>query len=382
MKNKLKEKKWYANAVAACIAVTLYVVLTHLGTIAGGISTFLGYFEAVILGFVLAYLMNQLAKFFNRTILGRVPNETLRWTASVALTFIMTLLLLGVLLRMIIPQMVESIYTLVSNMDNYLASLDTLLAKYGLDDNLNIESYMDALFGHDGKVTTYLMNNINNILNASAVAGTTVVKWLVAFILSVYMLMAKDSMKRGSLRLLHVCLSDKHYNSTIKFLSRCDNILSNYIVFTLLDAAIVGTINAVFMAIVGMEYVGLVSLIVAITNLIPTFGPVIGAVAGGFILLLVNPTDALIFIVFTVVLQLLDGYIIKPKLFGDKLGVSGLLILAAIIVCGNIWGVVGILIAIPLAAILDFVFNDELLPALERRRAKAAAFSKGQETDS
>jgi len=156
----------------------------------------------------------------------------------------------------------------------------------------------------------------------------------------------------------------------MRFLSRCNDILVRYIVFSLIDAVIVGGATAVFMALTKMQYVGLIAVVCGVTNLIPSFGPIIGAVIGGFILLLVNPWHALMFLGFTAVLQTLDGYVIKPKLFGGSLGVSGLLILVAIIVFGNIFGIVGILLAIPLAAIIDFAYEDSILPYLEARRAK------------
>ena len=136
-----------------------------------------------------------------------------------------------------------------------------------------------------------------------------------------------------------------------------------------------------------MQYVGLVSVVVAVTNLIPTFGPIIGAVIGGFVLLLVNPIHALAFLVFTFILQALDGYVIKPKLFGDSLGISSLLILLAVIVGGNMFGVVGILLAIPFAAILDFMYKDYLLVSLEKRRRKldtgtgSTVYEDSDETD-
>ena len=117
-----------------------------------------------------------------------------------------------------------------------------------------------------------------------------------------------------------------------------------------------------------MQYVGLVSVIVAVTNLIPNFGPIIGAVIGGFILVLVNPLHALMFVVFCIVLQFVDGYILKPKLFSGSLGVSGLLILIAGIVLGNLFGVLGMLLSIPAAAILSFIYHDYFLPNAEKRR--------------
>ncbi|MBR0375244.1 MAG: AI-2E family transporter, partial [Firmicutes bacterium] len=140
---------------------------------------------------------------------------------------------------------------------------------------------------------------------------------------------------------------------------------------------IVGIVTAVFMTVLGMPYAGLVSFVVAITNLIPTFGPIIGLVIGGFVLVLVKPWYALAFIVFSLVLQLLDSYLIKPKLFGDSLGVSGLWILIGIIVGGRMFGIVGILLAIPAVAILDFLYATYLLPWLEAKRGKARTAEEG-----
>jgi predicted PurR-regulated permease PerM len=167
---------------------------------------------------------------------------------------------------------------------------------------------------------------------------------------------------------MRAVIPEKQYGSIMHYLKRCDGILVDYIVFSLIDSLIIGGICAVFMTVTGMQYVGMVSLLVGVTNLIPNFGPLIGGAVGAFILLLVHPVDALIFIPFVLVLQFFDGYILKPRLFGNKLGVSGLLILASVLVCGNTWGITGILLAIPIAAILDFTFRDVILPALEKRR--------------
>ncbi|MBE7009019.1 MAG: AI-2E family transporter [Ruminococcaceae bacterium] len=367
MKDKLRNRQWYPYAVAACIAVALYVALTHLSTILGGIRTFLGYFNAIFLGAILAYIMNPLASLYYRLLFKKSGNAKIGWPVSIALTVLTLLLFLGFLLGTLIPQLADSVMMLMSNMDGYLASLQKLTVKLGVADTLKLEELIGSSADLMNKLTELLMKNVNSILDASAVAGKSLIKWFVALILSVYLLASKESLKRGTLRLLRTLLPQKRMDALVMFVSRCDKILVRYIVFTLLDALIVGVANAIFMACLGMQYVGLVSLAVAVTNLIPTFGPVIGAVIGGFILLLVNPIHALIFLLFTMVLQFLDGYVIKPKLFGNSLGVSGLLILAAIIVCGNMFGIVGILFAIPLAAILDFVFQEELLPALEKR---------------
>ena len=167
-------------------------------------------------------------------------------------------------------------------------------------------------------------------------------------------------------------LSREKHEAVMDFALRCDSILMNYLGQTMLDSLIIGVINAVFMLLCRMPYTGLISVIVAVTNLIPNFGPIIGAVFGGFILLLVNPWQALYFIVFTFVLQFFDAYILKPKLFSNSLGVSGLLILVMSIVLGNLGGIVGVLLAIPAAAILSFIYNDYFLPVQEKRKQNRA----------
>jgi predicted PurR-regulated permease PerM len=117
-----------------------------------------------------------------------------------------------------------------------------------------------------------------------------------------------------------------------------------------------------------MQYIGLVSVVVGVTNLIPTVGPIVGWVIGAFILLMVDPLHALIFLIFSLILQSLDSYVIKPKLFGNSLGVSGLLILVSIVIGGRIFGMVGIILAIPFVAICDYTFKEIAIPWLESKR--------------
>ena len=148
---------------------------------------------------------------------------------------------------------------------------------------------------------------------------------------------------------------------------RCDTILTTYIAQTLLDALVIGVSNAVFMLVCRMPYVGLISVIVGVTNLIPNFGPAIGAATGAFILLLAAPGYAVLFLVFCMLLQSVDAYILKPKLFSGALGVSGLTILISTIVLGNMFGVVGVFLSIPAAAIISFVYHEYYLKRFRKQ---------------
>ena len=157
---------------------------------------------------------------------------------------------------------------------------------------------------------------------------------------------------------MKVFIPDAVYTRMATFWSTCNDILKRYIAGDLLDGIIVGLVNWVFMVITGMSYSVLISLFVGVTNLAPTFGPIVGAIIGAFILVLVNPVHALIFLIFTVILQTLDGYVIKPKLFGNTLGVSAVWILVTLVVGGRMFGIGGIMLAIPFAAIFNFTYQN------------------------
>lgn len=368
-----RERNWRSNATAACIAVAFYVLLTHLDAVAGALALFVGYFKTVILGCVVAYLMNPLGKWYQKRLFRGIRAEKLRWTISVGLSVLTVFLVLALLLGTLIPQLVGSVRTLADNFDDYVASLGTALNNSGLPLSgtiLDPERWSGLSENIMDTISAFVSENASHILNATASAGKGIFTWVIALILSVYLLASKSSAKAGAARLLRAVLRPKRAEKVTEFFRRCDNILAHYIVDSLLESLIVGALNAVFMLAFGMQYVGLISVVVGVTNLIPTLGPVIGGVVGAFVLLLVNPLHALVFILFTFVLQFFDGYVVKPKLFGDSLGVSGLLILIAGIVFGNMFGVTGVLLAIPAAAILNFIYHDYLLPAVENRKSQ------------
>lgn len=146
------------------------------------------------------------------------------------------------------------------------------------------------------------------------------------------------------------------------FLARCRHIFSTYISSNLLDAAIVGAATAVFLAVMRMPHIFPVALIAGITNMIPTVGPVIGLIAGCLFLIFSRPINALWFLLFTIALQLIDSYLIKPKLFGSTLGVPSFLVLVATLVGGWLFGILGVLLAVPVAAILLMLWRDKIMP--------------------
>ena len=380
-KTPLKERNWYPYAVAACIAVTLYVVLSNLGGIWKGISTVVGWFSTIILGCVLAYLISPLARMYYNRVFKRVKKDKLRKVLSNVLAFATVILFLGFVLGMVIPQLISSITTFAGNLDGYAKTLAAWLAARHIALPIDIQEFIDSSESTLNALVGVLTANIDEIISTAGVVGKSAMNWIIALLLSMYLLAEKDRLKAGTLKLMEQLLPGTRFENACLFFRRCDTILSRYIVFNLLDSLIVGAANAIFMAILGLPYVGLVSIVVALCNLVPTFGPIVGALIGAFILVLVKPWYALAFLIFTVVLQTLDGYFIKPRIFGDSLGVPGLWILVGIIVGGAMIGIVGILLAIPAVAIIDFLYHDYFLPWLAHKGPKARAEAKAEEDE-
>ena len=308
MLKKFQSKRWYPYAVALCIAVVLYVVLVHLPAVIDGLQTFGRFFNTVVIGCIVAYLMNPLAKLYERKLFKNLKKGS--WGVSVILAFATFVAALFLLALTLVPQLINSITGFVTNAPEYQNQIHMILEKLGATSFIYVpgsadeaaDQVLDFLKGYGESITAFLTGFVKGIVNI-----------VIGAVLSLYLLAAKSTLKKDGKELLSAILMDDKLKTTLYFIRRCNFILNRYMVFTLLDAMIIGAINAIAMLVLRMPYVGLISVIVAITNLIPTFGPVIGAVIGGFLLLWVNPIYAVMFIAITVVLQVADGYIIKPK---------------------------------------------------------------------
>ena len=376
--DELKRQRWFAYTIAGCITVVVYLVLSHFHALREGIRTVLWYLGPVIGGCVIAYVMNTLAKLYQRSLFRKTKKEKTGWKLSIFLTVITVLAFLLLMMAIVIPQLATSIYKLARNLNSYVATIQGWLEDIGLGSKvlgriIDLQKLADSSGMLLETLIKYLSENTGKVISISTVAGKSIFNFVIAFILSVYLLIEKHNLKKGVHRLIDALRRQQRRREFMTAVIRkCNAILNRYVVYNLIDSIIVGVANAVFMAACGMEYVGLVSFLVAAANLVPTFGPLVGLLGGGFILLLTKPLHALLFVGFTIVLQFLDGYVLKPRLYGNSLGISGLLVLAAIIVGGRIAGIVGILVAVPAGAILDYLYKDCFLPWLESRRRKGS----------
>ena len=373
----LLEKRWFAYMLATCSAVLLYMILSHTTDIMGWAGRIRNLFSPLIVGAVLAYLLNPVVKGLEKLLLRPLKKEKPAHLIAVALTILLVLGLIGGLIAIIIPNIVTNVTALLgsgvissTSSQKLMALIDNLLEDSGIHVDQLIRNVSSGIAKNAGGVNN-LWQNISNI-------GSAMGNFLIGALLAVYFLLERDLIVGAINRLRKAVLPERIFMRNNRFWRRCDEVFIRYICYSFIDAMIIATANMIFMAAMGMPYAALVSTVVGITNILPTIGPVIGAVVGGLILVFNDPLMALFFLIFTLVLQTADGYVIKPRLFGNSMGIPPFLTLVAIILGGKMFGIAGIFLAIPAMSVIHDLYNNQLLVRLEARKEKE---QKGRKED-
>ena len=359
-----------------CVVLTCYVILANLGSMSGFVNSVTAVLSPIIIGLVLAYIIDPVAKFFEDKVLKKMKKEGARRALSTAIALVLVLALLLTFVSMLIPSLISSIKMLIDNSPAYYASAEQVVDKInslGFGLHIDLSAIEVSVRNWLGNIANNLTENLGSILNTTKDIGATAVNILLGVILAIYILFSKKYMLTGLRRLRKALFTPKKYESSTKFWNRCHEIFIQYIGCNVIDALLIGVATAVFMLILGMPYVPLVAFVVGLANLIPTFGPIIGAVIGALVLVLVKPAFALWFLLFTIGIQMLDAYLIKPRLFSSSFGIAAVWTLISITVGGNLFGILGVLLAIPVAAILTFIYDERLIPWLEKMSAARAA---------
>ena len=373
----------YAFAALAagslCALVFCYVLFANIGSIADFIGGVARVTSPIIIGLILAYIIDPVAKFFETKVFRKIKKEGLRRTLSAVIALVLVLALLGVFIGTLIPSLISSISMLIDNADTYYASVEKVVEKInsiGFGIHIDLSVIEMSVKNWLGDLVNNLSQNLSSVLSTTKDIGSTIVTIVIGVILAVYILFSKKYMLNGLKRLRKAMSTPQRYEKSTRFWNRCHDIFTQYIGCNVIDALIIGISNAIFMLILGMPYVPLVSFIVGVANLIPTFGPIIGGAIGALILVLVKPAYAMWFIIFTIGIQILDAYVIKPRLFSSSFGIAPVWTLISITVGGNLFGIVGVLLAIPVAAILTFIYDEKFSPWLQRKSSARAERSK------
>ena len=378
MREKLQRvfnHKTLAGIASGAIIVLTYLLLQNFSAVAALFSRFFQILSPFTLGIIIAYLMNLLLRPIERYVLSFISLPKLRRLLSVLLTLIVFIALFVSLIYAIVPQLVQSISQLISATQKYLAATESVIGDLAIRLSIPVET-LENLFGNWSEIVNSLIewgkNALPDVLNFSLRFGSSLVNILIALFVSLYILIGKESLIRSFKMLLQAMFSQKQFNSLLAVAAKSDRVFTKYIVGTFLDSAAVGIICFIAMVALKIPYPLLISVFIGITNIIPNFGPFIGAVPSTLIILMEDPIKALYFVIFIFILQTIEGNFIAPNIIGDVTGLSALWVLVAIVVGGAFWGVAGMVFGVPVFAVGYNLLSEYIALRL---------YKKGYDTD-
>ncbi|MGL5615518.1 MAG: AI-2E family transporter [Sarcina sp.] len=362
----LKKHKFYWNLIPIILisVILLKSVFSIESIFSGAFSTIISILMPFFWAFGIAYLLNPITMLFEKKF-------NMKRSFSILLTYIITLILLTFLILVIFPTIIESISDLAKNLSSYITSAEAFitdsfakLTKESPNVSKEIETVLLTTFTH---LAEFLTEFMKGLLGHTIRFTSSFIKFLFGFIISIYMLIEKEKIKKFSIRLLKAILPSEKSDFTINFFAESNNIFSRFIVGKTIDSLIIGVLCYIGLIIIQAPFAILIALIVAMTNMIPYFGPFIGMVPAFILTFFVNPTLAFIVLFFILLLQQFDGWYLGPKILGDQVGVSPLLIILAVTVGGGVGGVLGMFLSVPIAALIK-VYTDKYLTLKEKKK--------------
>lgn len=348
-----------SNIIVVCVGIALAVTLLHLGEIWSTIKMVLHTIMPFIIGFIIAFLLmpivNRVEALFDQTLFKRKPHPKLSRAIATIIAYVLFLALLSGFFAILVPQLITSVKSILQYIANFISmnreTINQLLLKYEF---LSIEGEQLVIAWEN--VVSQLMNYtsllVNNLMAISSSIYTLVFQLLVGMIAAFYLLMDREKYCAQVKKLCYGIFRASTCERLIYWTRRAHKIFSGFITGKILDSMIIGIICYVCMLLFRIEYPLLISVIVGFTNIVPFFGPLIGAIPCVLILLLINPLSALWFVVFILILQQIDGNVIGPFIMGDYVGLSPFLIMLAIMVGGGLFGFPGMLLSVPVFALI------------------------------
>ncbi|KYH34626.1 AI-2 transport protein TqsA [Clostridium tepidiprofundi DSM 19306] len=336
------------------ISIIFYKVINNIEVVTHGFGVLLSYISAVFWGLAIAYLLNPLMMFIEKKL------KTKR-AISVLIVYIIVSGAIILLITIISPKIVDSVRDLTDSMPTYATQLEhwfnDILTKSKAPNTEGITQYLqNSLNSFVQSSTNFIKNNLNTGLNAAfskAIDFTSsFIKVIFGFIIAVYLLKDKEKFVTSLKKLIYALLKQDTADNFINFGREVNVIFSKYVIGKSIDSLIIGLLCFVILSIFRVPFASLISVIIGVTNMIPYFGPIIGAVPSVLIILFASPLKALTVLIIIIVLQQFDGWFLGPKILGSQVGLSPFWIILAILIGGGIFGVVGMFLGVPIMAVL------------------------------
>ncbi len=358
----------YAFLVIAA-AITFFFVISEHSVVGRMAGTFFGLMTPFIYGAALAYVLNPVLNWLEKKVFPKVFGDRVskrsRRGLGVLLTFLFGCAVVALFLAVLIPQIVESIDNLAQSIYAFLPQaqsfLNDLIAQYGTNEMLvdvlsmlgvDISDPSMALQRLATRSYTFLTQVLPNLFGGVMRFTSGLLDVVVGIIIAIYLLLSKEVFYAQVKKLLFAFFPRRVAQATLNLTHDSNAIFCGFISGKILDSAIIGVLCFIGCSVLQMPYTVLVSFIVGVTNVIPYFGPFIGAIPSIFIIMIADPLKSLVFAVFVLILQQLDGNIIGPKILGDSTGLSAFWVIFAVTFFGGLFGFVGMLIGVPTFAVI------------------------------
>ena len=389
MKNFLEKKYVQIGVTAFCViaaSLLFYFGIFHTASITKGLKAIYNILTPIVYAAAISYVLWPLIRFMEKSIIYRIcekknwkPSEKVRHGIRM-ICVIVTLLLFffGIygLLSMLIPELINSITNIIDNLPRYINNIEKWLTNL-LKNYPELEENSSMIFSTvTARAETWLTNDLLpkiNLLVASFSTGfmgalVFLKNFLIGAMISIYLLYGKESYVAQGKRLLYCLFSTQTTNNIIRDLQYVDKTFGGFIIGKVLDSLIIGILCYIGTTILNLPYALLVSVIVGVTNVIPFFGPYIGAVPSAVLILLVNPIQCIYFVIFILLLQQFDGNFLGPKILGGSTGLSSFMVIVAILVGGGLFGIFGMFVGVPACAIICTVIRNGIQSRLEKKK--------------
>ncbi len=377
MKIKLNENYTTVSVYVVIVFVICYGIYKITDNISVNQQIYTTIVSALVpffIAFLLSYFLYPLVDLIENKFIGGVRSQKLKRFISIFISYLTVIGFSILLLSFVIPQIFQSIRDvsrLVQRFNSYVPEIEKMLQAQHIR-IFNTSFYLDMTF-----FNRYFSNslNIKEAINSISELLTGLVPTLINFlshfaagflnvllgmILAVYLLAGKEKLGAASKRFVRSLFSQKNAENLLEIMADSHSIFNGFIIGSLIDALIIGMLTFLSMLILQIDYALLVSIIVGVTNIIPYFGPIIGGVVGFILLIFVSPVKALIFAGLILVIQQFDGNFLKPKIFGQSVGLGPISVIFSIFLFGKLFGFVGMFLGVPIFTILKNIIDRYL----------------------
>ena len=363
------EKKTLRNIFIGVICcILLYWILHETERVRSVFNVIKSVFSPFVLGASLAFIINVPMRSIERLFSG-IKKQGLRRLLAITITIFAVLLVLALVFLLLIPQLVETVESLIPKLIAFVGNVETKIKNF-LGNN---PQFMEWIVNNTGlekidlaglvqKFLSMIGNSVSTIVgsafSAIGILAGAVINVFIAVVFTIYCLFQKETLARQAKKLLYAFLPEKFSDNAIRIFRLANVTFSNFLSGQCIEVCILGCMFAISMAIFGMPYIPLVSVLVAVTAFIPVVGAWVGCVFGAFFILVANPMQAVWFVVMFLVIQQIENNLIYPRVVGTSIGLSGMWVLLAVAVGGELMGVAGMFLMIPFASVLYTLLSE------------------------